>query len=119
MEYVSLVLLQINGHDCDDFESVTEPEEVAREIVELMNKTGTCKVTRPMVVKVDYVKPLGASEFDFEQCDGTGTLIIDYQDGSRRSYRGVSFLKKGEMQFDGKKPGKRTIELLAQKVVSQ
>ncbi len=119
MEYVSRVTLNINGQQCEDFDTITEPEEVARETVELMNKIGTCKTTKAMVLKADYVKPFGAPEFDFDQCDGTGTIIVDYEDGSRRSYTGVALLKKGELQHDGKKASKRTIEFLAQKVVNQ
>ncbi len=111
-EYVSQVLLEINGMSIDDFSSVEEGEIERAKPVHLMNKTGKVKVTKRYSVSVDYVVPADKPEFDFDQVDD-GTLTIDYQNGKRITYTGVSTLKIGKTTYDGDKEAKKTIDFMA------
>lgn len=113
-EYVSRVLLEINGQSVEDFNSVTEKDiEIAKE-VKLMHKTGVAKVTPRYGVSVEYVVPSDASEFDFEEVSD-GTLTIDLENGVRKTYTGLYPLKIGDTKYDGEKEATRTIEFIAAK----
>lgn len=114
MEYVSQVLLEVNGQSIDDFQSVTEQEVEIKKEVRLMNKYGVVKVVPKYGLQVDYVVPKDAPEFDFETVND-GTLTIDLQNGVRKKYTGVYTLKVGETKYDGEKEAVRTIELIAMK----
>ena len=113
-EYVSQVLLEINGKSITDFKSISEDALVLRKRVKLMNKTGSMRVTPEYGVKVNYVIPKTNPEFDFELVVG-GTLTIDYENGTRRKYTGVSTLEIGEVTYDGDNEAVKTITLSAQK----
>lgn len=113
-EYVSKVLLEVNGKQVDDFNKITEPDVEYRGEVKLMNKTGfTSKTPRYSPIKVEYVVPKDGPEFDFSSIQD-GTLTIDYDNGTRRTYTGVSCLKVGGESYgeDGKETI-RNIELMA------
>jgi len=109
MEYVSRVLLEVNGQAIEDFKSVTEGEVDVHGEVKLMNKTGfISKLSRPGC-KVEYVIPSDKEEFDFNQVKN-GTLIIDKMNGKRVRYSGVYTLKVGETKYDGENEAVRTID---------
>jgi hypothetical protein len=115
-EYVSQVLLEINGKKITDFKSVTEGERELYGAVKLMNGTGHYKKQERPTVKLDYVIPLDGAEFDFTEVRG-GTITIDYQNGTRRRYTGVYTTKIGEAKFDGESEGVvRAIEFSAKAV---
>lgn len=111
-EYVSTVLLEINGKSITDFKAVEEEEvEMAKE-VNLMNKTGSVGVTPRYKVNVDYVVPKDSEEFDFSGVKD-GTLTIDFGNGRRRQYMGVRTLKIGATAYDGEKEAVRKITFMA------
>lgn len=115
-EFVSRVLLEINGQSITDFKSVTEGERELYGNVKLMSGTGHVKKMQRPSVKLDYVIPLDSPEFDFAQVKG-GTITIDYQNGTRRQYAGVYATKIGEAKFDGESDGVvRAIEFSAKSV---
>lgn len=109
-EYVSRVLLDVNGQSVEDFKAVTEKELEINKPVNLMNKTGFIKMTARYSVSVDYVVPETASEFSWEAVED-GTLSIEYMNGNRITYTGVYVLKMGEAKADGENEMVRTIEL--------
>jgi len=109
-EYVSRVLLEINGQDITDFKSVSEKEVKLAEQVKLMNKTGFTDATPRYEVDVEYVVPADAPEFDFASVRN-GTLTIDKMNGVRETYTGVRTLKIGATKYDGDKEATRTIDL--------
>ncbi|MDR3631478.1 MAG: hypothetical protein P4L42_14200 [Desulfocapsaceae bacterium] len=109
-EYVSLVLLEVNGQEISDFKSVTEKEVELAKQVKLMNKTGFTNVTARYEVEVDYVVPKDAPEFDFTSV-ANGTLTIDKMNGVRDTFTGVYTLKIGATKYDGDKEATRTINL--------
>lgn len=114
MEYVSQVLLEVNGQAIDDFKSVTEKEVEIRKIVPLMKKIGVVR-TRPQYgLEVEYVVPKDSPEFDFESV-ADGTLTIDLENGVRKQYSGVYTLKIGDTKYDGENEAVRTVELVAMK----
>jgi hypothetical protein len=114
MEYVSQVLLEVNGQSIEDFKSVTEKEVEVRKVVPLMKKIGVVG-TRPQYgIDVEYVVPKDAPEFDFDAV-ADGTLTIDLENGTRKQYSGVYTLKVGETKYDGENEATRTIELVAMK----
>jgi len=114
MEYVSKVLLEINGQEIEDFDSVEEPESEIFKSVKLMNKTGHTAVTqRYEGLTVDYIIPSDAPSFDFRQVAG-GTLTIDRMNGTRITYGGIYTTKVGKIKYDGDNVAKQTIELSAE-----
>lgn len=109
-EYVSRVLLDVNGQSIEDFKSVTEKEVEINKPVNLMNKTGFMKVTARYAVDVEYVVPETASEFDWESVSD-GRLSIEYMNGKRITFTGVYVLTAGEAKADGENEMTRTINL--------
>ena len=81
-EYVSQIVLDVDGQSITDFEEASEGEIELHKKVELMNKTGFCKVTPRHGVKVNYVIPKDVTEFDFASVEN-GRLTIDRQNGTR------------------------------------
>jgi hypothetical protein len=112
-EYVSLVNLEVNGQSITDFQTVEEGEfELARQ-VKLMNKTGSCNIYPRHSVKVEYVIPSDAPEFDWTTVQN-GTLTIDYLSGTRVTYMGVNIGKMGAAKHDGEKESTRSIDLICE-----
>ena len=109
-EYVSKVALEVNGQSIEDFNSVSENEVELRKAVKLARKRGFVKVTPGYGVKVEYVIPKNAPEFDFESVEGA-TLTIDFENGRRTVYTGVFHMKTGEAKYDGEKEATKNIEL--------
>ncbi|MBI3677394.1 MAG: hypothetical protein HY243_12345 [Proteobacteria bacterium] len=112
MEYVSKVLLEINGSNIDDFKSVEESEVEINKKVPLMGSTGTIAVTPRYEITVDYVVPKDAAEFDFNTVKG-GTLTIDKTNGVRVKFSGVTTEKIGATAYDGEKEATRKITFMA------
>ncbi|MBI5234734.1 MAG: hypothetical protein HY886_00585 [Deltaproteobacteria bacterium] len=111
-EYVARVRLEVNGNNIDDFKSVEEEEVELHKEVNLMNKTGVVGVTPRYKVNVDYVVPKDSEEFDFTEVKD-GTLTIDYDNGKRIQFAGVTVLKIGSTSYDGEKEATRKIALMA------
>ncbi len=112
-EYVSMVLLEVNGQSITDFSTVEEGEFEINKPVKLMMKTGACATYPRHSAKLDYVIPSDAPEFDFTTVSG-GTLTIDYQNGTRITYMGVTTTRIGAAKHDGEKESTREIHFTAQ-----
>lgn len=108
-EYVSQVLLEVNGQEISDFSSVTEKEVEVNKEVKLMNKTGFASATPRYGIEVEYVVPKDGPEFDFPAVRN-GTLTIDKTNGVRETYTGVYCLKVGSTKYDGEKEATRQID---------
>lgn len=113
-EYVSQVLLEINGQSITDFKSLSEDAIVLRKAVKLMKKTGFIGMTPQYGVKVDYVIPKDNPRFDFAAVAG-GTLTIDYENGTRIKYTGVSCTEIGETRYDSENEAVQSISFVATK----
>lgn len=111
-EYVSRVRLEINGQSIEDFNSVEEGDRELAKPVKLMNSTGYVACTPRNTCSVEYVVPAESAEFDFASVVG-GTLTIDYQNGKRVTYQGVTTTKIGQTKFDGEKEAIRKIDFSA------
>lgn len=111
-QYVRKVLLEINGQEITDFKTVQEGERVLRQPVKLMGKTGFAEVTQRPTVTVDYVIPYDAPEFDFDSVQD-GTLTIDYDNGTRITYSGLSTEKVGQVKYDEDNDAVKTVEFIA------
>jgi hypothetical protein len=110
MEYVSQVTLDVNGKSITDFKTFTENEIELNKEVRLMNKTGFMGVTPRFGCKVDYVIPQTNPEIDWSTVRN-GRLSVEFENGRRITYTGVTTLKIGEMKVDGENETVRTIEL--------
>lgn len=110
VEYVSQVILSVNGKEITDFKSVTEGERELRKKVKLMNGQGLLKTTPDYKVTVEYVIPKNAPEFDFDSVED-GTLTIDLGNDTKILYTGVATMKVGETKYDGENESTKTIEL--------
>ncbi|TAN61363.1 hypothetical protein EPN18_06845 [bacterium] len=111
-EYVSAIELTVNGESIDDFKSVEEEEVEHNKEVNLANKTGYVGVTPRYKVAVDYVIPKDSPEFDFTGVSD-GTLLLDYGNGKRIQFSGVTVLKVGATSYDGEKEATRKVTLMA------
>ncbi|MDH5298658.1 MAG: hypothetical protein OEV91_06525, partial [Desulfobulbaceae bacterium] len=111
-EYVSRCTLTANGQAIEDFKTVSEKEIELHKPVNLMNKTGVCKITPRYGVSVDYVVPEDVPEFDWEAMSN-GTLAIEFGHGKRTTYTGVYIAKVGDQKIDGDNETVRAIELIA------
>jgi len=109
IEYVSQVILTVNGKEIKDFKSVTEGERELRKKVKLMNGQGILKTTPDYTVSVEYVLPKNAEEFNFDEVED-GTLTIDKGNDAKVLYTGVATMKVGETKYDGENETTRTIE---------
>ncbi|WP_028318963.1 hypothetical protein [Desulfobulbus elongatus] len=110
-EYVTRVLLEVNGQNIEDFSSVTEGEYETAKPIKLMNATGFGATTPRYQVEVDYVVPSDKPEFDFTAVKN-GTLTIDKMNGVRVTYTGVYCLKVGQTKYEQESEGTtRTITL--------
>jgi hypothetical protein len=118
MEYVSRVLLDINGQGIDDFKSVTEKEVEINKAVNLMNKTGFIGVTPRYGVEVDYVLPESETPFDFGSVKD-GRLSIEFMNGKRVTYSGLYVLKIGDLAIDGEKEATKKVTFGAVKRVEE
>lgn len=112
MDYVGQIGLEVNGQEITDFKSVTEGARTLRKQVNLVSKTGTMRTVPRIPLTVEYVIPADSPEFDFTAVVD-GTLTVDYLNGTRICYGGVTTLEIGETKFDGDNEAVRTISLLA------
>lgn len=110
--YIAGITLEINSQQMDDFNSFTEKERVFKKPVNLMNKTGSVKVTARHSFSLDYVVPADKPEFDFKAVTD-GTVTIDYENGKRISFGEVECLSIGEAKYDGDKEVTKNIEFIA------
>jgi len=111
-EYVSQVLLEIDGKNITDFKSVEEKEYEVNRTVNLMNTTGHIGVKARHGVILEYVIPKDGPEFDFDKVKG-GRITIDYLNGKRVQYSGVYTAKVGGAKHDGDKETTKMIEFSA------
>lgn len=113
-EFISQVLLEINGQSITDFKSVEEKDYELHKPVLLMGRTGHIRATPRYGVSVEYVKPSDATPFDFTQVRG-GTLTIDYENGTRIKYTGLYVTNIGAVKYDGENEASQTIDFSAVK----
>jgi hypothetical protein len=111
-EFVSQVLLEIDGKSITDFKTVTEKKQSLFKSVKLMNGKGHFKTSDDPGVIVEYVVPSDGPEFDFAQVRG-GTITIDYQNGKRVRYGGVYPLEIGDQKHDADNELVRSIDFSA------
>jgi len=113
-KFVSRCTLTVDNEEIDDFTEITEPEVEQTKPVPLMHKTGHMAVTRRYQgIKVKYVIPEDAPEFDFSKV-ADGTLTISYGAGMRRVYSGVYCTKIGGETYKDGSETVRDIELSAE-----
>jgi hypothetical protein len=109
MEYVSRIILEVNGQQIDDFNKVKEPKREIRKPVKLMRKTGFVTVTAQYVDgSIEYVIPKDDTEFDFADI-ADGTLTIDKENGVRVTYTGVFVTEIDEPDYGDDKEAVRKI----------
>jgi len=108
-DYVSKILLSVNGQEITDFNSFTEGGYTLRKPVNLMNKTGFMDVTPRHGCEVEYVVPEDGAEFDFDSVVGA-TLVITFMNGETTTYTGVATLEVGDTKYDGDNEATRTIK---------
>lgn len=107
-ELVSLISLEVNGREITDWKNVKEGARVIRKQANLARKTAHFNVTPRLTVSVDAVIPSDSPEFDYASV-ADGTLTIDYLNGRRITYGGVSCLEVGETTFDGENEAVRPV----------
>lgn len=112
--YVSRVTLEIDGQEIDDFNEITEPQVEYHKPIPLMRKTGHVETTpRYNGIKVKYVIPSDAPEFDFTTIKDA-TLSIVYENGTRRRYSGVYCTNVGNETYKDGAETVRDVELSAE-----
>lgn len=109
-EYVSRILLEVNGQSFEDFQDFEEGEIELKKQFALMNGTGI-HGTQPVITsKLTAVIPKDKPEFDFTQLVD-GTITVDYQNGRRKTYPNCHTLRLGRIAHNGNKESTREIEI--------
>lgn len=111
--YIVRAALEINGTEITDFKAVTQKSTTIRKSVHLMYKTGTASLTQRFELEVDYVVPADKAEFAFPTLQG-GTFTVEYDNGTRVNYGGVSTLTTGDSAVDGENELVRKVTLMAE-----
>ena len=106
--YVARITLEVNGESVTDFSSFSDMTKSRHVQVELMNKTGHAAITPRYQVSVDYVIPRDAIEYDWSTVSD-GTLTIEYENGTRKTWGGVYVLDEGDVTYDGTAAATKTI----------
>jgi hypothetical protein len=110
-EYITSVILEINGKKITDFKSVSEDARVLRKTVPLMGKTGKAAVTPRHGLSLEYVIPAKRAEFDFASVDNCTVTFV--KETGRVIFTGVSTLEIGETKYDGENESTRMIKFVA------
>jgi hypothetical protein len=110
--YISRAALEINGQEITDFKSVTDKTITYNKPVHLMYKTGSTVLTQRFLFDVDYVVPQ-SDPYDFSQVKG-GTFTIEYDNGDRTDFGGVSIISVGDGKVDGENELVKVIEFMAE-----
>ena len=111
-EYLSSVILDVNGEQIDDFKSVEEKEFEVRKTIELARKTGTVAATPRYGLTIEYGVPKDRPVFDFAGV-ADGRITLDFENGTRRTYSGCSCIKIGSVKYDGTSEATCQIEFAA------
>lgn len=110
--YVARATLELNGEAYADFKAVSEKARTLRKKVNLMNKSGSARLTQRYEVEVDYVVPsVGAKSFD--AIEG-GTLTVEYDNGDRVSWGGLACAEVGDAAIDGENELVKKIRFIAE-----
>lgn len=117
--YVNKVTLEVEGQGIEDFKTVQEGPRTITRPVNLMNKTGKIKATQRPTLRLDYVVPEDAPEFDFEGIGDDAVITLEYGNGKRVTYRGVSVGEVGEQTYDEEKELVRPISFIAEERVEE
>lgn len=109
-EYVSRISLEVNGELNEDFTEFEEGEIEQAKQFRLMNRTGVTGVTPMIVSKVTYAIPKDHPEYDWSKLKD-GTITVDYQNGTRKTFPHCYFLKRGATKHDGDKQSTCEIDI--------
>jgi hypothetical protein len=112
MECVTQCSLFIDGAEETNFKEVTEEEVTRAKQVALMRKTADATLIPRYAVTVLYVVPNTGAR-DWSKVKGT-TLVIVYDSGEKRTYRGVRVASEGARKADGENEMTQEIKLIAQ-----
>lgn len=112
-EFIAKCTLFVNGEEETNFKAVREMEYTARAQVMLMNKTGFTKRQARYGLVIDYVRPATGTPRDWDALEN-GTIVIEYEGGSRVLYSGCAMLSSGEGPLDGENEYVRSITVGAE-----
>lgn len=111
-EFISQVLLEINGQSITDFKKFTDDSVELNGKVKLMKGKGHFAKNPDYGFSLDYAIPSDTQEFDFTQVRG-GTCTIDRENGTRIKFGGVYVLEIGETTYDGDNEAVKTVKFSA------
>jgi len=99
-QYVNICSVELNGQDISEYLSTfSDNNTVVAKAVNLMNKTGIAQMTPRYGFSLEVKKPyLGSIDLDSII---NGTATVQYDNGERFLYRGVSILETGDGAVDG------------------
>ena len=99
-DYVNTVELEFNGFSYSDFDTFTKTSVTKAKQVNLMNKTGTARMTPRYGFSLTHKRSFNGLPFDIDDVHG-GTLTAVYPDGRRETYVGVATAETGDGTVDG------------------
>lgn len=117
-EYVNTCTLEFNGHSYSDFDSFTKSSVTKAKQVNLMNKTGTSRMTPRYGFSLNHKRSFVGLPFDIDDVWG-GTLTVEYPDGRRETYGGVATAETGDGTIDGETEATETKVFIAETFVSE
>lgn len=106
--YVNRVTLEFNGVSFSDFDSFTDTSVTPAKQVTLMNKTGHALMQKRYGFSVSVKVPIEGWPIDLDNIQG-GTCTVEWEGGTRTTYKGVYTLETGDATTDGETELTRTI----------
>ncbi len=112
-EYIVRCSLEANGSVFDNFTDFTETSTTVSKQVNLMNTTGTAKMLPRYGFSVEAVIPKAASGVNLQGLY-RGTFTVEYENGDRVSFGGVSISELGDKSTNGEDETTQSLTFIAE-----
>jgi len=119
MNVINKVAVEFDGQLETNFKTFKEGKRTLRRAVNLMHKTAKIKATARYSFSLEYAIPEDEPERDFDNMGDSGTCTIEYENGKRITYTGVSVGEIGEVTYDEEKDAVKTVDFLADNRVEE
>lgn len=97
--YISAATVVVDGEELEDVKKVREGRRTVRKSIKVMKRRGRVKTTPDYTIELDTVIPEDGPGYDYESIEDK-TLTIEYDNGTKIIYLGVSVLEIGDEEFD-------------------
>lgn len=111
-KYIAAADVILDGAELKDVKRVREGRRVLRKQVKVMRRRGSIRQTPNYMIELDTLIPEDGPGYDYESIEDK-TLTIEYDNGTKAIYLGVSTLEVGDEEFDDDNETIRKVTLVA------